>query len=115
MSTLRHLECQVVIQRQSVAAIPLGGVAVARVLDQNLPHQLGTDGQEMRTVLEVSCALLLQAQIRLVHQGGALQRVVAGVRSADNDARPAGVRHKREEPRLARPRRRPRTSSPVTC
>jgi hypothetical protein len=43
---------------------------------QNLPHQLSADGQEMSTVLEGSGALLLQAQIRLVHQGGALQGVV---------------------------------------
>ena len=70
------LERQSVIQRQSVASIPLGGIAAARVLDQNLPHQLGADGQEMLAVLELSCPLFLQAQIRLVHQGGALQSVV---------------------------------------
>src|SRR5208283_5978109 len=60
------------IQGYAIAAIPLGGVAAARVLDQNLPHQLGADGQEMSSVLEFGRALFLQPQVSLVHQGSAL-------------------------------------------
>ena len=70
------LERQAVIQRYSIASISLGGIAAARVLDQNLPHQLRADGQEMFAVLELGRALLLEPQVSLVHQGGALQGVV---------------------------------------
>jgi hypothetical protein len=45
------------------------------MLDQNLPHQLGADREEVFALLELTCALLFQAQIRLMHQGGALQGV----------------------------------------
>src|SRR5580704_6482361 len=38
-----RLERQIVVQGQSVASIPLGGIAAACVIDQNLPHQLGAD------------------------------------------------------------------------
>ena len=68
-------ELKRVIQRQPESAIALGGIPAARVLDQNLPHQLGADGHEMITILKWSCALFFQAQISLVHQGGALQGV----------------------------------------
>ena len=34
---------QAVIQRQSVASLPLGGLAVARIVDKNLSHQLSAD------------------------------------------------------------------------
>jgi hypothetical protein len=43
------------IQRQAIASIPLGGIAVPCIIDQ--PHQLGTDGQEMSAVFELGRAL----------------------------------------------------------
>ena len=79
-TSARHIhalgrERQVVIQRQSTAPIPLRGITAACVLNQNLPHQCGTNGDEKFTILELSRALLLQSQISLVHQGGTLQGV----------------------------------------
>src|SRR5271157_2085027 len=47
------------IQCYAIASIPLSGIVAARVLDQNLPHQLGADRQEMSAVLEFARALLL--------------------------------------------------------
>src|SRR5580700_362573 len=40
------------IQGYAIASISLGAIAAARVLDQNLPHQLGADGQKMSAVRE---------------------------------------------------------------
>jgi hypothetical protein len=54
-------------RRQSVAAIALGGVSAACVIDQYLPHQLGTDGQEMFPVLK-----LINSRISLANRKLAL-------------------------------------------
>ena len=70
------LEVERFIQRQPQSAIALGGAPAARVLDQNLPHQLSADGQEMLPVLKLTCALFFQTQISFVYQGRPLQSMV---------------------------------------
>ncbi len=65
-----------VIQSQRAAPVPFGGTTAAGVLDQDVAHQLSTDGYEVLTVLKMGCALFLQAEIRLMHQGRALQGVI---------------------------------------
>lgn len=70
------LEGERVIQREPESAIAFGGTATARVLDQDLPHKLGADCQEMFAILELTCALFFEPQIGLMHKGGALQGVV---------------------------------------
>ncbi len=64
-----------IVEFQPDSAIALAGVAGARILDQNLSHQLGADGEKVPAILDGSSGLLLQAQIGLVYQGGALQSV----------------------------------------
>lgn len=44
------------------SAAAFGSAAAARVLDQNLPHQVGADGQEMFTVLDFDLRSAFRAE-----------------------------------------------------
>ena len=49
----------------------LCGPFAPRRLDENLPHQLRADREEMFAILELVSALFREAQICLMHQSGA--------------------------------------------
>jgi hypothetical protein len=49
----------------------------ASVLHQDLPHQVGGNSKEVSAILPLWRTLSGQAKIGLVHEGRALQRVVA--------------------------------------
>jgi hypothetical protein len=53
-----------------------GGLVRARVIHQNAPDHLRGDAEEVRAVLPLDTALVDQAQIGFMHQGGRLQGVV---------------------------------------
>src|SRR5262249_24930244 len=63
------------IQRDFVPCVSLGGISPPGVLDQNLPHQVSADREEMLTVLKVHRLLFHQAEIGLMNQGGCLHCV----------------------------------------
>jgi hypothetical protein len=74
----RRSRCSVgdVLERYLLGAV----AALARgltpgVIDQNAPHHPGRDAEEMRTMLPIDGALFDEAEVRLVDQGGRLQRV----------------------------------------
>ena len=48
----------------------------ARIVDQNLPHELRGDGEKMSTILPLWQVLLGQAYVRFMNQRGALQGVI---------------------------------------
>jgi hypothetical protein len=48
----------------------------AGVINQNLTHELSGDGEEMSAALPLERAHPDQTKVRLMHQSGALQRVV---------------------------------------
>ena len=48
----------------------------AGIVDKNLAHLLGGDGKEMGAALPLRSIQPYQAEIGLIHQGGALQSVV---------------------------------------
>src|SRR5262249_20858174 len=47
----------------------------AGAIDENAPHHLRRDGEELRAVLPLRAPLIDETQIRLVHERGWLQRV----------------------------------------
>ena len=49
-------------------------MASPRVIDQDVPHDLSGDGEEMRSILPLDFLLPGQAQIRFVNQRGRAQR-----------------------------------------
>jgi hypothetical protein len=67
-----------IVERDPDPSMPFRGLLPARVLDQNLPHQLGAYRVKMRPILKQHGLLLHKAKISFVHESRALQRV-AGV------------------------------------
>ena len=67
-----------------LAAALVGG-AVARVIDEDPPHHHRGDAHELGAVRPVHLPLVDQPEIRLVHERGGLQGVVAAL--ADRNAR----------------------------
>jgi hypothetical protein len=57
------------------ARASLGAQLVARVIDENSPHQLRRDREEVGTVLPVGVALIDQLEVRLVDDGRRLQTI----------------------------------------
>ena len=57
-------------------ARPFGGLTLARVIDQDAPHHLRRHAEEVRAILPVDAILAGESDVRLVDQGGGLQRVV---------------------------------------
>ena len=49
---------------------------LARVVDQDAPHHLRGDAEEVRATLPGDAILAGEPEVRLVDQGGGLQRVV---------------------------------------
>ena len=99
----RHGRDEVVQGEPHGATAPLARGACARVLDQDLPHRMGGDAEEMRAVLERQRRVLEQPQIRLVHERGRLERARPVSRAASRARRSGAVRRTRGET----PRRRP--------
>jgi hypothetical protein len=60
----------------SHCASTFGSFPPPRVVDEDPPHQLRGDREEMRPVLPLHVTLIDQLQIRLVHKRRGLQRVV---------------------------------------
>jgi len=56
--------------------ISLSRASAARVLNQNLSHQLGANRKEISAVLKVHRVLLRQTEIGFVYESGGLHRVV---------------------------------------
>jgi hypothetical protein len=75
---LALVEGECIVESQPGPSMSLGCLLAARVLDENLPHQLRAHRIEMRTILEQHRFLFHQAKIGFVHESCALQRV-AGV------------------------------------
>src|SRR5262245_21546643 len=61
--------------RRAVAAPPLLPPLPARVVDQDPPHRLRRDAEELSAVLEADGALLQELQVRLVDERRRLERV----------------------------------------
>jgi len=57
------------------AAAPFFPSSTTGVVDEEAPHDVGTDGEKMRAATPVHSGLIDQLQVRLVNQGGRLQRV----------------------------------------
>jgi hypothetical protein len=57
-------------------SIAFAGPAFAGVVHQDLAHEPGGNGNEMRAILEVNRLAAQQTHVGLMHQGCALQRVV---------------------------------------
>ena len=57
----------------------LGGIAAARMVDQDAPHQGGHPAEELAARRPAHAALLAQPHEGLVHEGGALQHVVVAL------------------------------------
>src|SRR5208337_3240112 len=78
-----HIFCvwrrQRLVERQLMSAATLCRAVPARVLDQNLPHQLRRNGEEMLAVRKSSRGPLAQPEISLMDQRRALQGVVAAL------------------------------------
>ena len=65
-----------IIERQLITSVSLGGIALTRIVDQNLSHGAGAYGKEMGAVLERYSALLHEPQECLMQQVGTLQGVI---------------------------------------
>ena len=65
-----HLVC-----KSHLAAAALGGIVLAGIIYEHLPHQLCRDSEEVRPVLPVDPAKAYKPQKSLIHQCGRLQRV----------------------------------------
>jgi len=50
-----------------------------RVIDEDAPHQLGGDAEELRAILPVGLMLVDQAQVRLVDQRRRLQSMIGSL------------------------------------
>jgi hypothetical protein len=72
---LALVEGECIVESQPGPSMSLGCLLAARVLDENLPHQLRAHRIEMRTILEQHWFLFRQSKIGLVHESRALQRV----------------------------------------
>ena len=57
-------------------ARPFGGLALARVIDQDAPHHLRRQAEEVRPILPVDAILAGESDVGLVDERGRLQRVV---------------------------------------
>ena len=49
----------------------------ARMVDQNAPHELGGDAEELGAVLPLDTALIDHSQVCFVDERGRLKRVIA--------------------------------------
>ena len=49
------------------------------MIDQDAPHHLGRNSEEMGTILPAHAVVSHQAQVGLVHEGGRLERVAAAL------------------------------------
>ena len=58
----------------AAAAVPQA-IAAPRMVHQDPPHRLGTDGEEVRAAVPLDPRLVDELQVGLVHQGRRLQRV----------------------------------------
>ena len=58
------------------------------VIHQNLAHQVGGDGEELRAIPALYLRLVHQTQIRLVNQRGWLEGVVAPLAAEISGASP---------------------------
>ena len=65
------------VERNLLRAAAAFGVRVtARVIDQNTPHNLRRDGEEVRTIGPMHVPLIDETNVSLVNQRGSLQRVI---------------------------------------
>lgn len=46
------------------------------MIDQNIAHELGGDGEEMHAVIPVNRIVVDEPQVSFVHQGGAFESVL---------------------------------------
>jgi hypothetical protein len=67
-----------IVERDPGPSMPFRGLLPTRVLDQNLPHQLGAYRIKMRPIRKQHWLLLHKTKIGFVHESCALQ-CVAGV------------------------------------
>ena len=67
----------------AAAATAFGGVAGARMVNQQLTHHPGRDGQEVRTVLESGLPRVNQLEIGLMDE---CRRIQASIRSLPTEA-----------------------------
>ena len=81
---VRFLDPQRFIEFDSTAAAPaFGGLPGARMVNQQLAHHTGCDGQEVRTVLESGLSRVNQLEIGLMDKG---RRVQASIRDLATEA-----------------------------
>ena len=81
---IRFLDPQRFIEFDCTAAAPaFGGLPRARMVNQQLAHHTGCDGQEVRTVLESGLSRVNQLEIGLMDKG---RRVQASIRSLATEA-----------------------------
>jgi len=73
------VELHRLVESEGIAGISFVGAATSRIFNENLAHQLGADGDEVFAIAELRRTLLLQTEISLVHQGGALQSVAVAL------------------------------------
>ena len=71
-STLDHLT----IQGDTIATVSFCSAASSGIVNEDLPHQPGADGQKVGSVLNLCFSLLFKAQVRFVHEGRALQGMI---------------------------------------
>src|SRR5262249_37921269 len=60
-------------------AAALGAALAARVIDENATHELRSEPDELRAALPADVTLADQTHVRLVHERGALERVVGAL------------------------------------
>jgi len=63
------------IERQRIAPIPLCGISLSGIIHENLAHQVRCGGEEVFAILKARI-LLGEAQVRLMDQSCALERMV---------------------------------------
>jgi hypothetical protein len=91
------------VQLHPVAAVTFGCPMSTRVIHENLSHDVRGDTDEISPAADVSGRLTDKAQVRLIHQRGALQRVALAltpqVVSSDSMQLVIDQRYKRVERR----------------
>ncbi len=71
--TLRNCKC--ILQRQLVAAMTLGRLLLAGVLDQNFAHEMRANRKEVCSISNIEVLIPHEAEVGLVHERAGLQRM----------------------------------------